>query len=317
MTFDRWTHRALLACLAAALVLPALGDEAVPTPPTPGQKTALAKAERQQKREGREIFAEDLGFSPQDTAAIQQAKSQKRAIRDGLETDLRAVLHSLKGGQSNGDQVSVAATKTIRTRDQALAEMAAIDQALIAQVGADRDPKKLTALMILSAVDNGLRSNLRRLAASDKTDRRIGSLACLGFSSAEIAATRQAARQEVALQLGLRQDSVILSSALESAVSAPEKADQAAAEFLAVRDRRLAEMDAIERTVISQVGADRDPRKLAGLLAVGVVDNGWRSLCALKNGASGGAPGGSDAAVHVRRDTSVASSAPAAGTQAQ
>ncbi len=317
MTMPRWTHRALLACLAAALVLPALGDDTAPTPPTPEQQAALAKAERHQKREGREIFAEDLGFSPQDMAAIQQAKSQKRAIRDAVETDLRAVLHSLKGGQSSDDEVCAAATKTIRTRDQALAEMAAIDQALITQVRADEDPKKLAALMILSAVDNGLRSNLPRLAASDKTDRRIGSLAGLGFSSAEIAAIRQAAAQEAGLQLGLRQDAVVLSSALESAVSAPEKADAAAAEFLTVRDRKLAEMDAVERAVISEVGADQDPRKLAGLLAVGVVDNGWRSLCALKNGASGGAPGGSDAAVHVHRDTTVASSAQGGGTRAQ
>ena len=121
----------------------------------------------------------------------------------------------------------------------------------------------------------------------------------LGLTPRDLFAVGKTRNDKKALQEALRQEAAALSAALESSISAPEAARTAATRYIEARKRTLAEMDKLDDALIKQVGADSDPQKLAGLMIMGVVDNGVRLLCGIRNGVIGGAPTGSDAAAHM------------------
>jgi len=133
----------------------------------------------------------------------------------------------------------------------------------------------------------------------------------LGFKPLDMLALVRAWDEKRQLQEALRQEAGVLSTALDSVVSAPERATEAAQHYLQVRQETLAKMEAIDQELIARVGADKDPRKLTGLMILGVIDNGVRLLCPIHNGVIGGAPIGAEAAARVGGPASP--TAPAAG----
>jgi len=121
----------------------------------------------------------------------------------------------------------------------------------------------------------------------------------LGFRSLDMLTIVRSWHEKRRLQDALRQEAGVLSTTLDSVVSAPERATEAAQHYLQVRRETLAKMEAIDRDLIVRVGADKEPRKLTGLMILGIVDNGVRLLCPVHNGVIGGAPMGAEAGARL------------------
>ncbi len=121
------------------------------------QPADLGKVLAQQDLRARLEFAEDVGFTPEQLKTIFMTKRQIHELQDELRLSLTELAVALTSEAEDAEFKRQAAEKYLAAKAEFDSKYAEVQEKLISDIGADTDPLKMAALMIMGAVDNGRR----------------------------------------------------------------------------------------------------------------------------------------------------------------
>ena len=141
--------------LAVALSCTVYAEEA--SSESAEQPADLGKVLAQQDLRARLEFAEGVGFTPEQLKTIFVTKHRIHKLQDDLRLSLTELAAALTSEGEDAEFKRQAADKYLAVKAEFDSEYAEVQEKLISDVGADDDPLKMAALMIVGAVDNGRR----------------------------------------------------------------------------------------------------------------------------------------------------------------
>jgi len=159
--------------------------------PTPQDQTRMAAALKDMLA-ARLEFLEQAGFSLPEIAAVERAKGERVRLQTGLRQAASELAAAVQTPEADEAFVQQALDAYTAAKDATDIRMAELEAALIKQTGAEGDPKKMAALMLMGAVDNGL-----RVVCAVKSGTIGGAPTALDFR-AQLAPTPQDVRQAMA-----------------------------------------------------------------------------------------------------------------------
>ena len=126
---------------------------------TPAQEQELARAELQQVFEARREFADSVGLTPDESFNIMRAKRARHQLIERMRREAEALLVALDTDEADEQFSQEKVEAYLKLRDETLASLKQWEDWLIESLDARNRPKVLGALMVMSAIDNGIRSN--------------------------------------------------------------------------------------------------------------------------------------------------------------
>lgn len=142
----------MIGALVAGCIVAACADQQ-------RQVTDLREELRDQGdvRQARIEFGREAGFTDEDMRLIFGTKFHLQRLQYRLRGSLEALAVTLLDESEPTDVKAAAVQDYLAQREQILAQMSALQERLIQQVGAQDDPIKMGALIVFGVVDSGRR----------------------------------------------------------------------------------------------------------------------------------------------------------------
>lgn len=148
---------ALSTVVAGALTLAFVPGASVSAEEDAAAKAAANKAQLLQVLEAKRQFAENVGLKPFETRMILHAKLRRGQIQKKLRDEATVLASALETKEADEAWVKEKVDAYLAHKQEAVTEMQQLDEWLIRSLRAEQRPKVMGALIIMDAVDNGLR----------------------------------------------------------------------------------------------------------------------------------------------------------------
>ncbi len=151
------TLRVLVSMVVLALALSCIGYAEEGSSESGEQPADLGKVLAQQDLKARLDFAEGVGFTPEHLKTIFVTKHQIHKLQNDVRLSLTELAVALTSEAEDAEFKRQAAEKYLKAKAEFDSEYAELQEKLISDIGADDDPLKMAALMIMGVVDSGRR----------------------------------------------------------------------------------------------------------------------------------------------------------------